>query len=113
MPDAPTADYGGAMVETVREPLLVLDGAMRIREANAAFYQTFQTDASRPLGLELFAIEAGRWDDPDLRRLLQKILPGQAVVNGFHYEQDHPSIANAGRRARRQHEDSEKTPRGS
>ncbi len=64
-----------SIVASVREPLLVLDGGMRIQLANAAFHRTFQTTREQIEGRDLFALNDGRWDTPALRGLLEDILP--------------------------------------
>jgi two-component system CheB/CheR fusion protein len=63
-----TRDYSDALVETVRESLIVLDGELRIRAANPAFYRTFQTSAMLTDGRDFLEIWGLEDQDPQLRR---------------------------------------------
>lgn len=68
-------DYADAIVETMREPLLVLDEELRVIRANREFYEFFRT---APQVIEhglFFALGEREWDIPALRRLLEEILP--------------------------------------
>jgi PAS domain S-box-containing protein len=88
----PIANYAEPIVETVREPLLVLDEAMRIQQANRAFYQTFRLSPERTLGVDLFELDQGRWQHRELRRLLEEILPHETVVEDVQFEQQLPTV---------------------
>ena len=63
-------DYALNIVDTVREPLLILDATLRVRSANRAFYQTFQVSAEETVDQLIYELGNGQWDIPDLRRLL-------------------------------------------
>ena len=66
-----------AIIDTVRDPLLVLDESHRITAASRSFYQTFKL-ADRDLrGQVLFDIDGGQWDIPELRELLITIAKNQ------------------------------------
>jgi two-component system, chemotaxis family, CheB/CheR fusion protein len=62
-----------AIVDTVRESLLVLDSDKRVVMANRQFYETFQTSPKTTEGRYLFDLGNGQWNIPELRRLLQEI----------------------------------------
>ena len=68
-------DYAVSIVETVREPLLVLDGDLRVRTANRAFYQNFRVSAADTEGRLIYELGNGQWNIPGLRTLLEEILP--------------------------------------
>jgi two-component system CheB/CheR fusion protein len=87
-----------AIVATLREPLLVLDGGLRVVSANNAFYTTFQTTADASLGRLLFELGDGQWDIPALHTLLEEILARNTVFNDFVVTQDFDLI---GRRSLR------------
>ena len=72
-----------SIVDTVREPLLVLDGGMRIVSANHAFFDIFQEKPTDAIGCSLFDLGSGQWDIPDLRKQLMEILPKQTAFNDF------------------------------
>ena len=74
------------IVDTVREPLLILDTTLRVRSANRAFYQTFHVSAEETEGRLIYELGNGQWDIPDLRTLLEDIVPKSSVfanLNGF------------------------------
>src|ERR1700758_4735792 len=89
--------YAQNIVDTVREPLLILDTTLRVRSANRAFYQTFQVSAEETVDRLIYELGNGQWDIPDLRRLLEDIVPKSSVFNAFQLEHTFPVI---GRRVR-------------
>jgi len=62
--------YSQAIVETIGQPLLVLDADLTIRSGNRAFYALFSTLPGATEGRSLFALGCGHWDIPDLHVLL-------------------------------------------
>ena len=84
--------YAESIVDTVREPLLVLDGDMRVRSANQSFYSTFEASPEGTIGQLLYDLGNHQWDIPRLRKLLGEILPGKHVLNDFEVEHDFKSI---------------------
>ncbi|MDQ2731124.1 MAG: PAS domain-containing protein, partial [Armatimonadota bacterium] len=80
------------IVDTVREPLLILDAALRVRSANRAFYHTFQVSIGETEGQLIYQLGNGQWDIPALRTLLEDIIPKSAVFNDYELEHDFPSI---------------------
>lgn len=84
--------YSESIVETVREPLIVLDESLCIKKANRAFYQTFSITREETDGTLLFRLGNGQWDIPELRGLLEHILPENTTLEDFEVEQEFPSI---------------------
>ncbi len=84
--------YAQNIVDTVREPLLMLDPALRVRSANRAFYQTFQVSPEETENCLIYELGNGQWDIPALRTLLDDIIPQQSVFNDYELEHDFPSI---------------------
>jgi PAS domain S-box-containing protein len=84
--------YALNIVDTVREPLLILDASLRVRSANRAFYQTFQVTAEETVDRLIYELGNGQWDIPDLRRLLEDIVPKSSVFNDFELEHTFPVI---------------------
>jgi two-component sensor histidine kinase len=80
------------IVDTVREPLLVLDGNLKILVASTSFYNTFQIGFDETQGRSLFSLDGGAWDIPALRLLLERSLADHAVVAGFEVVHDFPRI---------------------
>src|SRR5215218_4938241 len=89
-------NYAQNIVDTVREPLLILDTTLRVQSANRAFYQTFHVSPGETEGRLIYELGNGQWDIPALRRLLEDIVPTSSVFNDFELEHTFPAI---GRRA--------------
>src|SRR5687767_3174428 len=85
-------NYALNIVDTVREPLLILDTTLRVRSANRAFYQTFQVSSEETVDRLIYELGNGQWDIPDLRRLLEDIVPKSSVFNDFELEHTFPVI---------------------
>lgn len=85
-------DYALNIVDTVREPLLILDTTLRVRSANRAFYQTFQVSPEETVDRLIYELGNGQWDIPDLRTLLEDIVPKSSVFNDFELEHTFPVI---------------------
>jgi signal transduction histidine kinase/CheY-like chemotaxis protein len=84
--------YAQDIVETVREPLLMLDNALRVRSANRAFYQTFQVSREETEDRLIYELGNGQWDIPALRTLLEDVIPTSSVFNDFELEHTFPII---------------------
>ncbi|WP_414581408.1 chemotaxis protein CheB [Scytonema sp. PCC 10023] len=85
-------DYAEAIVETVREPLLVLNLDLRVITANRSFYNTFHV---RPVETEqhlIFELGNGQWNIPELRSLLEEILASNTQFQDFEVEHDFDQI---------------------
>src|SRR3954463_5291588 len=85
-------DYAQNIVDTVREPLLILDTTLRVRSANRAFYQTFHVSPGETEGRLIYELGNGQWDIPDLRTLLEDIVPKSSAFDDFELEHDFPAI---------------------
>jgi hypothetical protein len=70
-------------VDTVREPLLVLDKDQRVLAASRSFYQTFRVARTTTQGKLLYALGDGQWDIPGLRLLQEKIVPEHGVIKDY------------------------------
>jgi PAS domain S-box-containing protein len=80
------------IVDTVREPLLILDTTLRVRSANRAFYQTFHVSSAETENRLIYELGNGQWDIPDLRTLLEDIVPKSSVFDDFELEHTFPVI---------------------
>src|SRR5678816_4173635 len=85
-------NYAQNIVDTVREPLLILDATLRVRSGNRAFYQTFQVSSAETENRLIYELGNGQWDIPDLRTLLEDIVPKSSVFNDFELEHTFPVI---------------------
>ena len=81
-----------AIVDTVREPLLVLDKELRVVAASRSFYETFQADRQETQGRLLYTLGDGQWDIPALRTLLEKVVPEHSVMDDYEVEHEFPKI---------------------
>jgi chemotaxis protein methyltransferase CheR len=77
-----------AIVNTIREPLLVLDKDLRVIAASRSFYLTFKLHRQDVQGLAIYMLGEGQWNMPDLRLLLEKVLSHQAVMEAYEVEHD-------------------------
>lgn len=84
------------IVDTVREPLLVLDVDLKILFASDSFHQLFRIRPEKTRNQQLFALDNCAWDIPALRQLLEQSLPERIVMEGFEVAHEFPRI---GRRA--------------
>jgi two-component system CheB/CheR fusion protein len=76
-------DLAEKVIETIRDPLLILAPNLRVQAANPAFYQLFQVHPADTLGRRIYDLGNGQWAIPALRTLLEDILPRQTVFNDF------------------------------
>lgn len=81
-----------AMVDTVREPLIVLDKDLRVIAASRSFYVKFSTDPDDTQGKHFYELGNGEWDIPKLRLLLEKILPDHDAMDEYEVEHEFPRI---------------------
>lgn len=75
------------IVDTVREPVIVLDAGLRVIAASRSFYSTFRVSPDETQGMLLFMLGDGQWDIPKLRVLLEQIVPEHGIMQD--YEVDH------------------------
>ena len=85
-------EYVENIVETIREPLLVLDSDLKILTASHNFYDTFRGTPQATIGTFIYDLGNRQWDIPELRVLLEKILPDKTVFNGYEVEHEFPDI---------------------
>jgi two-component system CheB/CheR fusion protein len=85
-------DYAVSIVETVREPLMVLDAQLRVRTANRAFYQMFQVNPRETEGRLIYELGERQWNIPRLRTLLEELLPQNSHFENFEVEHTFPRL---------------------
>ena len=81
-----------AIVDTVRDPLVVLDQKLRVVTASRSFYNTFRLVRDEVHGLLLYEIDGGRWDIPELRELLGAILTDKEAVERYEVDREFSKI---------------------
>jgi len=88
----PMSSLTEAIVETITQPLLVLDGELRVKAANRAFLQHFGVEPAETLGCLVYDLGNGQWNIPGLRRLLEEVLSQNGQVVDYRVEHDFESI---------------------
>ncbi|MGA2771017.1 MAG: chemotaxis protein CheB [Bryobacteraceae bacterium] len=76
-------DFAEAIVETVREPLVILSQNLQVMKANKTFYETFRAAPEETEGRLIYDLGNGQWNIPKLRELLENILPAHAMFRDF------------------------------
>jgi two-component system CheB/CheR fusion protein len=76
-------DFAEAIVETVREPLVILNQNLQVIQANRTFYEAFQAVREETEGRLIYDLGNGQWNVPKLRELLENILPAHATFRDF------------------------------
>jgi two-component system CheB/CheR fusion protein len=76
-------DYAVSIVASMRSPLVVLDAALRVRTASAAFYETFHVAAAATEGRLIYDLGNGQWNVPALRTLLEDLLPRDRQIDDY------------------------------
>jgi two-component system CheB/CheR fusion protein len=74
---------GEALMSTIRDPILLLDSDFRVRRANHAFAATFRIEPEEVEGRFIYEVGDKDWDLPELRRLLEDVLPQRKNFEGF------------------------------
>jgi len=80
------------IIDTVREPLIVLDAEFRVTQANRAFFRTFRVEPEDTIGEVLFTLGDGQWDIAPLRELLRDKLAVEPQLNDFDVDHEFPGI---------------------
>ncbi|MGD0027221.1 MAG: histidine kinase dimerization/phosphoacceptor domain -containing protein [Xanthobacteraceae bacterium] len=86
---APLAE---AIVDTVREPLVVLDRDLRVVTASRSFYETFRVERQHTVGRKLYELGGGQWNIPALRKLLEEVIPKHHIIEAYEVEHEFPTI---------------------
>lgn len=80
------------IVDTLREPLLVLDGDLQIIAASRAFYLKFKVDAEYAIGRNLIDLGNGQWANAELIRLLKEVVREHSTIESYEITHDFPQI---------------------
>lgn len=84
--------YTEAIIDTIWEPLVILDSDLRVQRAAPGFYRTFQVSPAETEGVLLYQLGNGQWNIPRLRSLLENILPRNTSFQNFEVEHTFPRI---------------------
>ena len=80
------------IVNSIREPILVLNNKLKIISTNKAFCDLFHVTIKETVGQKIYELGNHQWDIPVLRKLLETLLPQQQVLNDYLVEHDFPGI---------------------
>ena len=81
-----------SIVDTVREPLVVIDDDLRVVSASRSFLERFRVSKDETVGRLLYDLGNRQWDIPALRELLETVLPSHRSFDAFAVEHDFPAI---------------------
>ena len=79
-------DFSNNIIETLRDSLLILDDKLKVLSANRSFYKVFDTTSENTVGKLLYELEDNNWDIPELRKLLEEIIPESTFFEAFEVE---------------------------
>ena len=85
-------DYLKDFFDSLHEAILILDGNMKVLSANRIFFDIFEVEATNAIGFHLFDIENGQFDIPDLRVLLEDVIPKSGTVDDYEIEHNFENI---------------------
>src|ERR1035437_4737806 len=80
------------IINTVREPLLLLDKDLRVVKASHSFYDFFKVSSDETIGTLIYDLGNHQWNIPKLRELLETILPRKATFENYEVEHDFSTI---------------------
>lgn len=84
--------YFNTLVDVARESFLILDPKLRVISANSVFYTTFQVNTTQTINKLLYELGNGQWNIPELKKLLETILPDKKVVRDYEVTHTFESI---------------------
>ncbi|SHJ97987.1 PAS fold [Tangfeifania diversioriginum] len=87
-------EFAESIIDTIRQPLLVLDKNLRVITANQYFYKLFQVSPESTKGNLLYNLGKNQWDIPELKELLKKTLPEFSAVEDFEVEYQFETIGH-------------------
>ncbi len=85
-------NYFENIADTMRNPLIVLDESLRAIFANLTFYRSFKISEKQVVGERIYELGSGQWDLPELRELLETIIPKNQSITDFKIEAEFPNV---------------------
>ncbi|MFC1511537.1 PAS domain-containing protein [Candidatus Margulisiibacteriota bacterium] len=85
-------EFADSVIDTVHDPLIILDGAQKVVQANRSFYRDFRVTPEETEKQFIFDLGNRQWNIPKLRKLLGEILPKRSEFNDFEVEHEFPQI---------------------
>ncbi|MCZ7393109.1 MAG: MEKHLA domain-containing protein, partial [Candidatus Methanoperedens sp.] len=84
--------YAESIVDTVPQPLVIIDSSLRVKTANHAFYKIFKVSIEDTKDKLLYELGNRQWDIPELRKLLEEVIPRNKHVKDFRVDHEFPII---------------------
>jgi two-component system, cell cycle sensor histidine kinase PleC len=91
-PVTKSKEYAESIINTVREPLIVLDQDLRVVTVSRSFYDVFKVNPEETVGQLIYDLGNKQWDIPKLRELLEDILPQETTFDNYEVEHDFATI---------------------
>jgi PAS domain S-box-containing protein len=85
-------EYAESIINTVREPLIVLDQDLRVVSVSRSFYEVFKVNPKETVGQLIYDLGNKQWNIPKLRELLETILPQKTTFDNYEVEHDFATI---------------------
>jgi two-component system CheB/CheR fusion protein len=79
-------EYSDNIVDTVRDSLLILNKDLKVLSANRSFYKMFNTVSEKTVGKFVYELQDNNWDIPELRKLLEEIIPENSFFEDYEVE---------------------------
>ncbi|MHB1347849.1 MAG: PAS domain-containing protein, partial [Candidatus Humimicrobiaceae bacterium] len=92
IPELESRVYAESIINTLREPLIVLDKDLRVVSVSRSFYKFFKVSPEETIGQLIYDLGNKQWDIPKLRELLESILPEKTTFDDYEVEHDFATI---------------------
>ncbi|HPQ80868.1 MAG TPA: PAS domain-containing protein [bacterium] len=90
--DTRSQGFANSIIDTIREPLLVLDRDLRIISAGRSFFDVFKVKHEETIGRLVYDLGDKQWDIPKLRELLETIIPDNESFDNYEVQHEFPHI---------------------
>jgi two-component system CheB/CheR fusion protein len=78
-----TRNYAESIIQTIREPLIIIKKDFTIKSANPSFYKYFNTNENDTENHSFFEIGDCHWNIPELKDKILKTLDNQTIIKDF------------------------------
>lgn len=86
------SEFAEDIINTVREPLIILDQDLRVVKASRSFYEFFKVNQEDTIGTLIYDLGNKQWNIPKLKELLETILPEKTTFDNYEVEHDFSTI---------------------
>jgi two-component system CheB/CheR fusion protein len=85
-------EYAESIINTIREPLIVMNQDLRVISVSRSFYEVFKVKPKETVGQLIYDLGNKQWDIPKLRELLETILPLKTTFDNYEVAHDFTTI---------------------